>query len=58
MSKSPLKWRVDCNMGNYWEPIAAFNCESIAVKYAKQCADGAPLSWTYRVVGPRNKIVW
>lgn len=36
----PLKWRVDWSTGHYWETIAAFNSETIALKYAADCRKG------------------
>lgn len=51
-----LKFRVDCrrppNPASWWETIAAFNNDSVALAYAKDCfsawkrRDG----WEYRVM--------
>lgn len=37
--ESQLPYIVECNMGFVYEPIAAFNCLSVAEDYAQRCAD-------------------
>ena len=55
--RNPLKWRVDCK-DRFWEPIAAFNCEHVAGRYASDCAtQNGKLGLQYRVIY-RGKITW
>jgi len=39
---------VRVNMGTYWEYIAAFNSETVARRYAKDC-QGNTTAWKYDV---------
>lgn len=41
MKYPELKWIVWCQWPSnlYWEPIAAFNCESAAQSYKFECED-------------------
>lgn len=65
MSRNVLKWRVECDDGRGWyEPIAAFNVNSVAVGYAKDCFNSPLCVVTgdkYRVTELRgNKwvVIW
>lgn len=64
MSRAVLKWRVECydpELYCAWEPIAAFNNEAVARGYGQDCLRGAierDLRFAYRVVAPRNKVIW
>lgn len=55
----PLKYRVDCNMtGRFFETIAAFNSDRIALDYVANCRKfqarvGSP--YTYRVMERTGK---
>lgn len=54
-----LKFIVECkrppNPATWWEPIAAFNCDSVALAYAADCRKdkaswSKDLPWEYRVL--------
>ena len=45
-----LPYAVECDRGNRWfETIAAFDCESAAVRYATSCAEHALPGFNYRI---------
>lgn len=44
-----LPFVVECNMGRYFEPIAAFNSLSVAQSYKYDCAETNP-NFTYRLI--------
>jgi len=43
-----LPYVVECRMGKFFEPIAAFNCRRAAEAYLDECAKVNP-HFTYRV---------
>jgi hypothetical protein len=57
-----LKWRVDCkrppNPATWWETIAAFNSDRVALAYAADClkskASWKEGPWEYRVMERRG----
>lgn len=50
MSRNPLPYVVECKSSYpFFEPIAAFNVESVAQSYAAECAAVNP-QFVYRVV--------
>jgi len=45
-----LPFVVECNMGRYFEPIAAFNSRRVAQEYADDCAAcNGTAGFVYRV---------
>jgi hypothetical protein len=65
ISLEELGYAVQCRrvengvttMAHYWETIAAFNSESVAQRYAKDCADNGP-SFEYRVIETETRSQW
>jgi hypothetical protein len=56
MATEKLNYTVECRQRNFFERIAAFNCEDPALGYAAQCSTAHP-NFTYRVVyGPRKEV--
>lgn len=51
MNYSALKWVVMCRWpsNSYWEPIAAFNVESVAHSYAAKCGEANGHFLKYKV---------
>jgi hypothetical protein len=51
-----LEWIVECkrppNPATWWESIAAFNSDRVALAYAKDCSTPTRLAegWNYRVM--------
>jgi hypothetical protein len=43
-----LPYVVECSMGRFFEPIAAFNCISVARSYLADCAATNPM-FEYRL---------
>lgn len=51
MSKCKLPYTVECKSTYpFFEAIAAFNVGPIAIAYAKECREGKPSSFEYRVM--------
>lgn len=48
----PLKWRVACKPEgqHFFETIAAFNSDVIAIEYAQKCDKFHDNRWEYRVM--------
>jgi hypothetical protein len=49
-----LPYIVECNMGRFWEPIAAFNSVTIARGYAADCAEGATRAYAAGAAAGNN----
>ena len=47
--KTQLPYVIECNMGRYFEPIAAFNSLRVAQFYAHECSEENP-NLDYRVI--------
>ena len=48
-----LRWVVEVH-SRFWEPIAAFNAPSVALDYARDCANSHNGDLLYRVVEHRE----
>lgn len=56
----PLEWRVECkrppNPATWWETVAAFNSDRVALDYARDCrkANGK-YGFEYRVMARKGR---
>lgn len=52
----PLRYIVQCQPAGqaFFENIAAFNDDGVAIDYACDCLKGKPIGWKYRVVHHQN----
>lgn len=52
-----LPYVVECKSGYpFFEPIAAFNVDSVAQRYAEDCAKAMSPLYTYRVVKSKKVV--
>jgi len=58
MSKIILFWQVECQWPNkpFFEPIAAFNSQQVAIEYARDCKRVNP-HFTYRLFNRNSRKV-